>query len=360
MTPHRTSIRRRLYRLRTRMLSLATCVWLFQTLATPALIGTALMAVAPAARANCTYSGTSSNTYTYTAANIAAAAPLDLQGTWACYNGSTTASSSQYICYMATFGSPAPGSNGGTLAYSVRLYKNNSGSNNANTNVATNSNSTTAATSGTWYRNPLYSTPDPNITKLEFNVAANAASTATTAGTYTASSTLHIDEQANSGSCEGNSGGGWDSASTALTGYYVVPSFCALGTTSATLDFGNLNVGPLAAERNATTTLTVKCNNQATYTVYLGDGGYRLGAGARQMANGTARLAYQLYKDSGHQTIWDATGIGSGTINGSGGVTETGSGGNQNLTVYGRIAQGTNVPATIGNYSDTVVITVAY
>jgi len=77
------------------------------------------------------------------------------------------------------------------------------------------------------------------------------------------------------------------------------------------------------------------------------------------MKNGTNNyLAYQLYQDSGHSTVWNATNV--GTVGGTGGVSGTGSGSNQTLTVYALIPAGTAVPATTGTYTDTVVVTVNY
>lgn len=135
---------------------------------------------------------------------------------------------------------------------------------------------------------------------------------------------------------------------------------CA-AVTPVTLDFGNIaSIGALAANNDKTTTFQVACSNGAPYTVYLGDGGNRIAGSNRRMANGTALLPYQLYSDTGFSHVWDTTGMGVGVTGGSGGVNGTGNGANQTMTIYGRIASGTVPPATIGAYSDTVVITVAY
>jgi spore coat protein U-like protein len=130
-----------------------------------------------------------------------------------------------------------------------------------------------------------------------------------------------------------------------------------------TLDFGNVGgVGTLPADVAASGSFNVACNDGLPYTVYLGDGLNRAGAGSglRNMTNGTARLPYQLYKDSGHASVWDATGIGAGVTGGAGGVSGTGNAANQPLTVYGLIASGTTLPITLGAYSDTVLVTIAY
>lgn len=141
----------------------------------------------------------------------------------------------------------------------------------------------------------------------------------------------------------------------------TVTATCDLVATP-TIAFGTISgLATVATDVTAQGTITVICSTGAGYTVYIGDGANRVapGSGNRQMANGAGRLPYQLYKTNAYAAIWDATG-GTATTGGSGGVNGTGSGANQNLTVYGRIAAGTAVPTVLGNYSDTVLITVTY
>jgi len=141
----------------------------------------------------------------------------------------------------------------------------------------------------------------------------------------------------------------------------TVTATCNLVATP-TIAFGSISgIGTVAADVTAQGTITVICSTGASYTIYIGDGANRVapGSGNRQMANGAGRLPYQLYKTNAYAAIWDATG-GTSTTGGSGGVNGTGTGVNQNLTVYGRIAAGTAVPTVLGNYSDTVLITVTY
>lgn len=113
---------------------------------------------------------------------------------------------------------------------------------------------------------------------------------------------------------------------------------------------------------NATTaldgsgTITVTCTSGANGTITLGQGADPGGgstdtAPARQMKDaGTDVLAYTLYQDSGRTTVWGNT---AGT-----GVSDVGTGVAQNVTVYGAVAAGQNVPA--GSYSDTVLATVTF
>ncbi|MFT3762902.1 MAG: spore coat U domain-containing protein [Pseudoxanthomonas sp.] len=344
--------------LQRRAIALLACTGLLNHLLLASLAGASLMAVAPQAQATCVASNsTSPQTYTYTSATIGSSASVDLSFLWRCYqNGSSgTESSSNYTCYMASFGGTAANSSTSTtLPYSVRLYRGTS----LNTTATTVANT---AASATWYGRFDTLAHGSNYETVRVMVAANASSTALPIGTYTASIGAYIDEQANTGSCEGSTSS-WDSGSTTVTANFVVPSFCQLVSNTG-LDFGSIStIGTLASAIDATASIVVKCNANAPYTVYLGDGNYRVssGSGLRRMANGSARIPYQLYKESSRTNVWDATGIGAGATGGSGGISATANGSNQTLTVYGRIPAGQTIPATTGTYSDTVVITVAY
>lgn len=124
---------------------------------------------------------------------------------------------------------------------------------------------------------------------------------------------------------------------------------------SAGISFGSYD--PVSAnastDLSGTGTITTTCTNGASATVTLGQGsnaatGSTDTAPLRQMTDGTDMLAYQLYTDSGHTTVWDnTTGLG---------VTGTGTA--SNASVYGVITAGQNVGA--GSYTDTVVATVTF
>lgn len=133
----------------------------------------------------------------------------------------------------------------------------------------------------------------------------------------------------------------------------VVSSCTVAGTT---LNFGN-NIDPLAATPplDSTSTLTVSCTNTTPYTVALNAGGNAGGAanfGARAIKNGSSLLTYQLYRDSGHATVW-----GDGT-NSSSVASGTGSGSSQTINIYGRLPS--LAGAIPGSYTDTVTVTISY
>lgn len=126
----------------------------------------------------------------------------------------------------------------------------------------------------------------------------------------------------------------------------TVASSCSV--TATTLAFGNYTL----AQLDATSTITATCTNGTTYTVGLNAGTF---AGAttttRRMSGPSSNsLNYFLYSDSTRTTNWGNT---SGTW-----VSATGTGVAQVMTVYGRIPA--NQTALIGNYSDTVTVTITF
>jgi len=107
---------------------------------------------------------------------------------------------------------------------------------------------------------------------------------------------------------------------------------------------------------DGTGTVTVTCTNGSAATITLDQGADPAGGSSdaaplRQMKDsGTDVLAYSLYQDTARTTVWGNT---TGT-----GVAVTGTGAVDNVTVYGAVAAGQNVPAT--SYSDTVTATVTF
>ncbi|MFT3811301.1 MAG: spore coat U domain-containing protein [Micropepsaceae bacterium] len=117
------------------------------------------------------------------------------------------------------------------------------------------------------------------------------------------------------------------------------------------IDFGASGV--LAANVDATTTLSVQCTTGTPYTVALSAGaGIGATIGARRMTGPASQtVTYGLYRDPGHTQLWGVS-IGVDTAAG------TGNGAAQTLTVYGRVPPQTT-PGP-GTYTDVVVATVTY
>jgi spore coat protein U-like protein len=141
-------------------------------------------------------------------------------------------------------------------------------------------------------------------------------------------------------------------AGTATTTFQVtadVVATCIIGATG--LDFTNYDSA--AGNKDVTSTVSVTCSNGSAYNVGL-DKGIGTGASvtARKMTGpGGVLLNYALYRDSGRTQNWGET-IGTDT------KTGTGSGANQDLTVYGRIPA--SQYAVIGHYADTITATVTF
>lgn len=117
--------------------------------------------------------------------------------------------------------------------------------------------------------------------------------------------------------------------------------------TAQNIDFGSRGV--LRSNTDANGSLSVTCTPGTAYTVGL-DAGLYAGTPGRQMANGSARIAYELHRNAARTQPW-STAVGQM----AGG---TGAGSAQAFTVYGRVPPQPS-PAP-GTYADTVVATVTY
>ena len=128
----------------------------------------------------------------------------------------------------------------------------------------------------------------------------------------------------------------------------TVPTTCSIATNN--LNFGT--AGVLAANTDATTTLSPACTNGTPYNIGLNQGVNGGSVTTRAMkAAGPALINYSLFRDAGRTMNWGQT-IGTDTAAG------TGTGLAQSATVYGRIpAQATPSP---GTYNDTIVVTLTY
>ena len=300
------------------------------------------------AHAACTVSGTTNNTFTYTAANINSDATVNLSGTITCTNLGLP-QISNFMCMKTVFTGTTNAINSVSLPYTVTATVGGAGS------------STTNQTSNVWY-GPVPTVASNNIVSYSVNIKVPARTGSLIAypqGTYTASVRLYWDMDLLGLSC-GDLLGGWDSGDTLLTANFVVPSLCQLNSTS-TVDFGNINdISTTSRDYTAQGAVNTTCNFGTPYSIYLGDGNNRIAGGFRRMINSNNEfIPYQLYKDSNYSTVWDATG-GVTNVGGTGGVSKTGTGSAQTTTVYGKIPQGTAIASRPGVYSDSVVVTVTY
>jgi spore coat protein U-like protein len=124
---------------------------------------------------------------------------------------------------------------------------------------------------------------------------------------------------------------------------------------------GNLNFGTaslLTSAITANASIVVQCTNTTPYSVGL-DNGAHASSGQRRMQSSSNFINYHLYTDSGYSLPWTTTSSPTSCTAGSAScVLGTGTGSNQNVTVYGEVpVQPSPAP---GGYNDTVVVTVTY
>jgi spore coat protein U-like protein len=96
--------------------------------------------------------------------------------------------------------------------------------------------------------------------------------------------------------------------------------------------------------------IAVTCDLGVTYTIAMSSGGGTYAT--RIMANGPHSLHYNLYTDASRIVVWGDGNGSTATVSGSGAATAT------NMTIYGRIPATQN--AHVGNYSDSVIVTVTF
>jgi len=115
---------------------------------------------------------------------------------------------------------------------------------------------------------------------------------------------------------------------------------------AADMTFNTITTGT-TAQTDAETQITVNCSSGAPYSVSLSNGS-NFSAGRRLGSNGSF-INYSLFKDNSRTAEWTLIS----------GLNGTGTGGDQTLPIFGRIAAGQSVP-NMGAYSDTIVATVTY
>jgi spore coat protein U-like protein len=135
---------------------------------------------------------------------------------------------------------------------------------------------------------------------------------------------------------------------------------CSCSVSTSSLAFGSYN--PLAGSNvDSTATVRVSCGGVAgllvPYQIALSTGAGSFTS--RRMVAGSASLAYNLYSDVGHSSVWGDGSGGSVVVNGSFLLDALGTAPAQTQTVYGRIPSGQR-SAQPGSYSDTITITLTY
>jgi spore coat protein U-like protein len=145
-------------------------------------------------------------------------------------------------------------------------------------------------------------------------------------------------------------GAGAAQAQTATASFNVTANAVSRCTiAAAALDFGTYdptNVNPT----NGFSDLSVRCTRGTNAWIGLDLGSNAAGA-VRQMANGAARLQYELYRDAGRTQVWT-------NLIGGGYAYAAGSNALTAVRVYGQIGALQDVAAVA--FTDTVVATVNF
>ena len=150
-------------------------------------------------------------------------------------------------------------------------------------------------------------------------------------------------------SCKsGGNGGSTTQLAFPFTTSANIAARCVIKT-ATDLAFGTVP-GLMTAPQDQTSLVTLNCTSPTTWNAGLNNGANASGT-QRRMGDGVGNYVnYELYRDGGRSSRWGNT-IGTDTAAG------TGTGQDQNVTVYGRVPTQT---ATPGNYSDTILVTVTY
>ena len=141
-------------------------------------------------------------------------------------------------------------------------------------------------------------------------------------------------------------------ATASLTVSASVTKNCTISTTP--VNFGSYD--PVAANATAPLdgvgTIVVTCTKGAAAKVGLNPGSNAEGT-SRRMSQGAAEyLAYEIYKDTTHSTVW------GDSLDTALDIPAAPNRNPRTFTAYGRIAAAQD--ATVGNYTDTIVATVNF
>jgi spore coat protein U-like protein len=135
----------------------------------------------------------------------------------------------------------------------------------------------------------------------------------------------------------------------------TVNAACTI-TTPSTMTFPASGV--ITSALTASATFNVTCTNGTPYDIGMDAGqgsGATTGAGGRKMSGTTTptnTVAYSLYQDSGHNTLWGNT-VGTDTNH------QTANGQAQSYTVYGVVPVPATQPAP-DTYTDNVLASVTF
>lgn len=146
-------------------------------------------------------------------------------------------------------------------------------------------------------------------------------------------------------------------ATANLTVQITITASCTIN--AATLDFGsNPGTTLVAANVDASTTVSVTCTNGSPYSIGM-DNGTNASGSQRRMRSGSNFLNYNLYVDAARTNAWTTAASASTCTTANSCALGTGNGSPQSVSIYGRVPSIGTAPPT-GTYTDTVTMTITY
>lgn len=125
----------------------------------------------------------------------------------------------------------------------------------------------------------------------------------------------------------------------------AVQAGCALNVVG--LNFGEYDIFN-TQDIHISTSIAVTCDAASSFEVSLSAGSGSFAS--RTLVRDAHQLAYNLYVDPAHITVWGDGSPGTMTVSGTGTSSD--------FTVYGRIPARQN--ASVGSYSDTITVTITF
>jgi spore coat protein U-like protein len=156
--------------------------------------------------------------------------------------------------------------------------------------------------------------------------------------------------------CTGSTGSNWYNTLT-FTVSVTLQASCTMSVSA--MNFGSASA-PILSNVTTTATIGATCTSTTPYSIGLDNGQNASGTQRRMKStSGAAYINYGLYIDSGYTEPWSTASSSTGCTDGVNTcVLNTGTGSNQNITIYGQVPPQTS--PTVGSYSDSVVVTLTY
>ena len=148
--------------------------------------------------------------------------------------------------------------------------------------------------------------------------------------------------------CKSGGNGGGTVAPFPFTVKAPVSTRCQINTASD-LNFGSVD-GLFTAPVNQTSQISLKCVGGTAWQLGLSNGVNASGTQRRMKDSDGNFVTYELYRNASRSARWGNT-LNTDTVSGSG------TGNDQNITVFGQLPVQT---ATPGDYSDTITVTLTY